>query len=132
MFYKNSFIGSYNISNNTLYNIIDSIQDMKLLTLSKTSTYTQNNNNQFQKLTITNTYQYVYNPSYVAIDNYNKNTVIPIIFENNTIYIRYDNFYDDNSTIILYIDDIVTSYDTVSSVLYNQSIYLCIYQYSES
>ena len=129
MFYKNSWIGNVSIDNNLLLKLKENIIHIEINNLSD-STFTPSNNN-FNKLSISNTYTYVYYNNIEPTDNYNKNNLKQVIYDSvaNNLYVKYDNFYDLNSSITLYINTSLgtsTLLNTDSS--YQVSFTTCNYQ----
>jgi hypothetical protein len=117
MFYKNSFLGTFSISNIYQYNFITNLYEISNLQSNLQSSNLQSNNT-FQKLSIRNKYYYNYlksvDPDYIDL----------VFFSNNNMYIKYENYYDSNQNIILYINDIKTTYSSIIQKLYNNILYL--------
>jgi len=111
MFYKNSWIGTLNYNINDFLKLKENINYINLHTLNTTDFTNINTNNNFVKLNISNKYTYQYlvdqydNYKYLMepFDNYDKKNYKKIRLElsTNKLYLRYDNFYDENSQIKL-------------------------------
>jgi hypothetical protein len=115
MFYKNSFLATCSISNISNYNFITYIHNINIS--KNTDISNINNVDTFQKLSIHNKYYYDYilnTTDYIDL----------VLFNNNDMYIKYDNHYDSNQIITLYINDIKTNYTSITKKLYNNILYL--------
>jgi len=107
LFYKNSFIGSFNISNNIF-------QKFKENNIKMTIENYNDNKYSFNKLNITNTYYYIYNNILEKYDCFNKYIYNKININNNILSIIYDNYYDINCNIILYYNNIKLEYNDIN------------------
>lgn len=136
MFYKNSWIGSIDVNNNYLLKLKENIYHININNLLTTD-FSSNDYN-FNKLNIINTYTYTYYVTNEKYDNYNKFNQPKIIYNNaeSELLIKYDNIYNENSKIKLYVNDVEISYsnikyETISisgidNINFN-SLYLAIY-----
>jgi len=131
MFYKSSWVGRLNLETNNFQRFIESIHKVEINNLFNTdfSTYTKKN---FYNLSISNTYNYVYNgPMTNHIDVYKYYIFDPIIYDSNNsyLYVKYDNYYDMNSMILLTIGGNAYTYNSLTqeirtNELNTNSIYL--------
>ena len=113
IFYKNSWIGSYSISGNLFLNFKENIFNISVINLFDKTTLPNNN---FYKLKIVNNYNYVYYDSIEKFDNYNKYNYKKVIYDNtnNKLFVKYDNFYNQKSNILLYINNILINYENIN------------------
>ena len=113
MFYKNSFFASVNLDNNNFLKFKENLNIITINDLSSNNT----SNKQFNKLTINNIY--TYNTIFYPINNYNYKILNQVSYDNinKILYIKYDNYYDMNCSIILYIDNNKVSYSSVNYVI---------------
>ena len=133
MFYKNSFMAAVNLDNNTYQKFLE---NMNIVTINNLSTdFTNVNAKQYNKLTITNTFNYYYFEIVEFYDNYTRVTIKDILYDKNTLElsIKYDNYYDLNSNITLYINNVVFntnifsfSYKIKSNEFGNNTLYLVV------
>jgi hypothetical protein len=131
MFYKSSWVGRLNLETNNFQKFIESIHKVEINNLFNTdfSTYAQKT---FHNLSISNTYNYVYNGMMTNhIDIYKYYVFDPIVYDsiNSYLYIKYDNYYDMNSTITLTIGGNPYTYNALTqeirtNELNTNSIYL--------
>lgn len=114
-FYKNSWVGNWNISANNFYKFLESMYEIKNILLNNVTKPEENKN--FHKLSINNTYNYTYFSSLESTDNYNKINYLKVIWDqtNKKLKIKYNNFYDSRSIISLYINFNLVSYDRISN-----------------
>ena len=115
MFYKNSFMGTVPVAGNDFQQLKEDIYNISVNNLF-TTTFTNQHKN-FQQLSIQNTYNYTYFSSLEPFDNNNIiNDTMPVIYDssNTRLLVRYDNFYDDNSIIQLYINSINYKYTSIT------------------
>ena len=132
MFYKNSWIGTLNYNINDFLKLKENINYINLHTLNTTDFTNINSNNNFVKLNISNKYTYQYlvdqydennNNQYLMepTDNYDKNNYKKIRLElsTNKLYLRYDNFYDENSQIKLFYDKLELSWSSLEYKIMN-------------
>jgi len=141
MFYKNSWIGTLNYNINDFLKLKENINYINLHTLNTTDFTNINSNNNFVKLNISNKYTYQYlvdqydenqYSQYLMepTDNYDKNNYKKIRLElsTNKLYLRYDNFYDENSQIKLLYDNNELSWSSMEyKILINERNFNSIY-----
>jgi hypothetical protein len=128
MFWKNSWLGSLNIEYNNFEKLKENIFNIQSYDLFTTDF--QKNNKNFYKLNISNTYTYTYISNPEKVDNYNKTNfkVFNYDMENNSIYIKYDNYYDSNSKISLMLDGVSISYTTIQNkIIQSENNIKCLY-----
>jgi hypothetical protein len=141
MFYKNSFVGSWSISNSMFEKIKENLFQINKTTLLDLTDYTSNNNH--YKLTINNIYEYTYNdysktnntiniddltlyqlPNDEILDNIGKYNSIKVFYKeilesgniNKKFYIKFDNYFDENCNLVLYVNNTNIPYDNVKFV----------------
>ena len=112
IFYKNSWLGSYSISGNLFLNFKQNMFDITVSNLFDNSTLSDN---KFHTLKIVNTYTFPYYDSIEKFDNYNKYNYKKVIYDsaNKKLYVKYDNFYNKKSIILLYINDVSINYGII-------------------
>jgi RNAse (barnase) inhibitor barstar len=101
MFYKNSFIGSIDISNTDFIKFKENIYDVKLNNIASNFDDINTNKNH-NILTITNTYNYKYE-ILPEKDYNNKYLYKQVIYKSDIkkLLFKYDNYYDSSCSIIL-------------------------------
>ncbi len=116
MFYKNSWLGNWSYDIGKFIKIKENIFNVDVEDLSLIN---ESSNKNFNKLEISNKYTYQYyidqqdtnyinsvkNYNMEDTDNYGKHNFkkIKLNIETNDLYVKYDNFYDKNSIITLFI-----------------------------
>jgi hypothetical protein len=117
MFFKNSFLGSVSIDNNNFLKFKENIfkVDIKNLDTDFTNIVTDKN---YNKLSITNTYTYIYYETIEKTDNYKRVNFKQVIYDNvnQLLYIKYDNIYNTNTTMVLSINGIITKPSSISQI----------------
>ena len=128
MFWKNSWFGSLNIEYNNFEKLKENIFNIQSYDLFATEF--QKNNKNFYKLNISNTYTYTYFSNLEKVDNYNKTNfkIFNYDMANNSIYIKYDNYYDSNSKISLLLDGVSVSYTNIQNkIIESENNIKCLY-----
>ena len=135
LFYKESWIGYLSINNNNFINLLNNIYDINInltdvLNLDTSINISNNSinlNKNFNKLSIQNNYNYIYyNKINDEYDNNNIKSIKLVDYIDNKLYIKFDNYYDDNSIIILKINNIETKYNKIYYENKNNIFYLVI------
>ncbi len=101
MFYKNSFIANISVSHNNLIKLNEN-----------TINIFDNNSKSFNKLSITNYYYYLNNDD----------TIKQFKYINNKLYVRFDNYYSNNVSIKLIINNNITSYSNIKYEFINNEL----------
>ena len=116
IFYKNSWLGSYSINGNLFLNFKQNIFETTINNLFDENNTFQNDDNKFHTLTINNIYTFTYYDTIETFDNYNKYNYKSVIYDstNKKLYVKYDNFYNKNSTIVLYVNDVIINYNNIN------------------
>ncbi len=116
IFYKNSWLGSYSINGNLFLNFKQNIFETTINNLFDDNNTFQNDDNKFHTLTINNIYTFTYYDNIETFDNYNKYNYKSVIYDNTNkkLYVKYDNFYNKNSTIVLYVNDNIINYNNIN------------------
>ncbi len=94
MFNKSSWLGAISLSTNQFLKFKENTIKINKLLLKDDIKETNNN---FYNLTIQNTYTYRYYNSSTdleIIDNYGRKNIKDVIYNQNKLYIRFDNYYD--------------------------------------
>ena len=119
MFYKSSWLGIMSIGNNNFLKLKENIYKTNKNLLTDIS---DNQNCDFHTLGITNKYVYTYytDTNMEITDNFGKKIIKDIFYNQTTnkLYVRYDNFYDENLVTIT-----ITSTSTISSYTFSQIAY---------
>ena len=130
MFYKSSWIGRLNLETNNFQKFIESNHKVEINNLFNTD-FSKYEEKDFHNLSITNTYNYMYNLDSTYIDTYGFYIFDSVIYDaiNNYMYVKYDNYYDKDITITLLIAGIQYNYKSLTleikdNELNTKSIYL--------
>lgn len=115
MFFKNSWIGNYSISDNDFIQFKDNFFKVEVNSFNTDFTNLITNNN-FHNLNIVNTYNYIYYDQTEQVDNYNKINFKQVIYDNVNyiLYLRYDNIYNSYTTIQLFINNVLIIPETIT------------------
>lgn len=115
MFYRSSWIGRLNLESNNFQKFIESIHKVEVNNLFNTN-FSASEEKDFYAITITNTYNYTYKTVSNRIDAYGYYVFDSVIYDstNYYIYIKYDNYYNKNSTITLTIGGTQYNYKSIS------------------
>jgi len=109
MFFKNSWFGSVSIGNNDFLDFKENVFKVEINTLGTdfTDLIPEKNVN---KLSITNTYTFIYYSTVDELDYYGKVNFKKVIYDdiNKLLYIKYDNIYNSNTSIVLTINGTTT------------------------
>ncbi len=133
MFYKTSWLGMVSIGNN---NFIKMKENIFTIRKNLPNELGQEQNGDFYKLSISNDYSYIYYPSSVNIestDNFGKYNTKDILYNgsNKKLYVRYDNYYDENLVTLVLRNKTQNKNFTFKSVKYeimlNEKFRSCLY-----
>jgi len=119
LFFKESWMGYMSINNNNFINLKNNIFDVHInltdvVNLDTTINISNNSinlNKNFNKLSIQNNYNYIYS----------NNKIVYSV--NNLLYIKFNNYYNDNCIIKLTINNKIINYN---KIYYNNQLYLII------
>lgn len=116
LYYRNSWLGTININHNNFLKLKENINIVKInnVNIANNNINFASNVKNFNKLNISNTYTYTY-PQ--APDNLGKIALNKIMYNDNILYIKYDNYYDKNSSIEVIINNNNYLYNSISYVI---------------
>ena len=118
MFYKNSWLSRLNLNNTLFSKFKNTIHIVNINNLFDTD-FTEYTDKEFHKLKINNIYNYTYYTSPDNFDLYDYYIFNSVIYDKTemVLYIKYDNYYNNSSKIILLIENTIYNYKSIEYVL---------------